>query len=446
MIARRVGVGQSASPPARLPEPSLSHPFIDLVKDPPTRRVWAGLSLQSIAEELLRMAVIWLAIDMVGAAASFLPAAQFVAAFVVSILAGAVADRFSPRGTMVWVNLIRAGLALLPVAMFLADLLSFPMLMLAAVAMSSLRGVYDPALQASVPKLAPSPGHMQAMNGLFDSTHRMARLIGPFIGGFLSLVLPVIHFLTVTAIGYVLSALAIRGVGRGLDVPHGIQGSAGVAGAIRRMLQGVTVARRDRPVGRILIANSVNLFGWILGLTLGIPMLMANHPPSGFEDQPLVALSCIIGAYGAGDFSSNIWVANRYPADRWRFMFTGYLVLGLGTACLPLPIIIGLGSWELPVMMAIGFVGRWGGPIFFLPMLTTLQTRVSGADLAAVFRLRIALTSGSMALSSLTGSWMFAGPGPIFTVVFAGLFMAATGCVGLLARPPEMSAAASKET
>ena len=212
MIARRVGVGQSASPPARLPEPSLSHPFIDLVKDTPTRRVWAGLSLQSIAEELLRMAVIWLAIDMVGAAASFLPAAQFVAAFVVSILAGAVADRFSPRGTMVWVNLIRAGLALLPVAMFLADLLSVPMLMLAAVAMSSLRGVYDPALQASVPKLAPSPGHMQAMNGLFDSTHRMARLIGPFIGGFLSLVLPVIHFLTVTAIGYVLSALAIRGV------------------------------------------------------------------------------------------------------------------------------------------------------------------------------------------------------------------------------------------
>src|SRR6185436_6317776 len=108
---------------------------------------------------------------------------------------------------------------------------------------------------------------------------------------------------------------------------------------------------------------------------------------------------------------SNVWVANRRPADRWRFMFTGYFVLGLGTTLLPMPIVIGLGDWELPAMVAIGFVAGWGGPIFFLPMLTLLQTRVSGADIAAVFRLRIAITSGSMALSSLTGSWMFAGPG-----------------------------------
>lgn len=393
------------------------------------------------------MAVIWLAIDMVGAAASFLPAAQFVAAFVVSILAGAVADRFSPRSTMVCVNLVRAGLALLPVALFFGGLLTFPTLMIAAVAMSSLRGVYDPALQASVPKLVPSPDHMQALNGLFDSTHRMARLIGPFIGGLLSLVLPVIHFLTVTAVGYTLSAAAMRGVGRGLDVAHGIHGSAGIGGAIRRMLQGFAVARRDRPIARVLLANSVNLFGWILGLTLGIPMLMATYPPSGFEDRPLVALSCILAAYGVGDFSSNIVVANHRPADRWRFMFTGYLVLGLGTACLPLPVWFGLGSWELPATMLVAFVAGGGGPIFFLPMLTLLQTRASGADIAAVFRLRIALTSGSMALSSLTGSWMFAGPGPVFTVVFAGLFMAATGCLGLALRPPEMAAAgASRPT
>ncbi|MSP49624.1 MAG: MFS transporter [Alphaproteobacteria bacterium] len=433
---------------ARPPEPSLPHPFIDLVQDPPTRRVWAGLSFQSVAHELLSMAVIWLAIDMVGAAASFLPAAQFVAAFVVSILAGAVADRFSPRATMVFVNLVRAGLALVPVALALTGLLTFPTLMIAAVAMSSLRGVFDPALQSSVPKLAPSPDHIQGINGLFDSTHRLARLIGPFVGGLLSLVLPVIHFLTAAAGGYALAALAIRGVGRGLDRPLGLHGAsgAGIAGAVRRMLQGIVVARRDRAVGRILAANTINLFGWILGLTLGIPMLMANHPPSGFEAQPLVALSCLLAAYGVGDFSSNVWVAYRRPVDRWRFMFSGYLVLGFAIALLPMPLVIGFGAWELPAMMAIGFVAGWGGPIFFLPMLTLLQTRVSGADIAAVFRLRIALTSGSMALSSLVGSWMFAGPGAIATVIFAGLFMAATGCLGLLMRPPEMSAAASTST
>jgi len=383
------------------------------------------------------MAVIWLAIDMVGAAASFLPAAQFIAAFVVSILAGAVADRYSPRATMVCVNLARAALALVPVVLALNGVLDFATLMIAAVALSSMRGIFDPALMASVPRLAPTPDHIQAVNGLFDSTHRLARLVGPFIGGLLSLVLPVIHFLTVTAVGYAVGGLVIRKVGRGLDQPHAAKGS-NADGLFRRMMQGVAVARRDRPIRRVIIANTINLFGWILGLTLGIPMLVASDPPAGFEAQPLVALSCILGAYGVGDFCSNLWVSNRRPKDRWRFMFSGYFALGIGTALLPLPVTLGMGVFELPATMLIAFCAGTGGPIFFLPMLTMLQTRVTGSDIAAIFRLRIALTSGSMALSSLVGAWAFDGPGPVLTVVFAGTFMALCGLFGLLSRPPEM--------
>ena len=387
------------------------------------------------------MAMIWLAIDMVGAAASFLLFGQLIAAFVVSILAGAVADRFAPRATMVFCNLLRAGLILIPVALSLGGALTFPLLMTIGIAIASLRGVYDPALQSSVPRLAPTRDHIQAVNGLFDSTHRLARLIGPSIGGLLSLMLPVIHFLTAAAGAFAMGALVMRRLGRGLDQPHGAAHGAGIRAAVERMLMGFAVARRDRPIARILAANAINLIGWILGITLGIPMLMANHPPAGFEHQPLVALSCVLAAYGVGDFLSNVWVASRRPADRWRFMFSGYFLLGFGVGSLPLPILIGLGPFELPATMAIAFVAGSGGPVFFLPMLTTLQTRVSGADVAAIFRLRIALTSASMALASLAGSWMFAWPGTIPTVMFAGCLMAVTGTVGILSRPPEMDRA-----
>jgi DHA3 family macrolide efflux protein-like MFS transporter len=391
------------------------------------------------------MAVIWLAIDMVGAAASFLLFGNLVAAFVLSMLAGAVADHFSPRGTMVFVNLVRAGLTLVLVALSLGGWLTFPALMVTSVAISSLRGVYDPAIQTCVPRLAPTAGHIQAVNGLFDSTHRLARLVGPFVAGLLSLLLPVIHFLTVAATGYALGALAIRNVGRGIDEAHGATGS-GWRAALRRMLHGFAVMRRDRPIARVLAANSVNLIGWILGITLGIPMLMANHPPPGFEQQPLVALSCVLAAYGTGDFASNVWVAGRHPADRWRFMFSGYFLLGLGIGSLPLPVMVGMGDAELPAMMALAFIAGSGGPVFFLPMLTIIQTRMSGADLAAVFRLRIALTSASMALAALAGSWLFAWPGTFATVMFAGAVMTTTGIVGLLLRPPEMAVAAAPKS
>jgi len=91
--------------------------------------------------------------------------------------------------------------------------------------------------------------------------------------------------------------------------------------------------------------------------------------------------------------------------------------------------------------MILAFIAGSGGPIFFLPMLTTLQTRVSGADIAAVFRLRIAVTSGSMALAALAGSWMFDWPGTIPTMIFAGCLMAVTGTAGILSRPLEMDRA-----
>jgi predicted MFS family arabinose efflux permease len=416
----------------------LNHPFIELAKDAPIRGVWAGLNFQCVSDELFRMAVIWLAIDLAGAAASFVPAAQFVAAFVVSILAGAVADRYSPRATMAVVNLLRGIVALIPAALAAAGILNLWTLMVPAVLLASMRGFFDPALMASVPRLVKSEEQIQALNSLFDSVHRLTRLIGPFLGGLIALVLPVVHLLTAAGISYVAGAATIWRVKGKLDVAHGSHGGAiAQLGVVQRMLHGFSVVRRDRAIRWIFIANMISLYCWILGLTLGLPMLVAADPPSGFEHRPLVALSLILGAYGIGDFLANVWVADYRPVERWRFMFSGYLLLGFGTAAIPAPMAVGLGGAELPATMAIAFAAGAGGPIFFIPMLVTLQSRCRGADLTSVFRLRIALTSMAMALGSLSGAVLFQWPGPVATVVFSGLAVASVGLWGVLVRPPD---------
>ena len=48
----------------------------------------------------------------------------------------------------------------------------------------------------------PTATAQQAINGLFDATYRIARLIGPMVAALLHLFLPVIHFLTATALGF----------------------------------------------------------------------------------------------------------------------------------------------------------------------------------------------------------------------------------------------------
>ena len=55
---------------------------------------------------------------------------------------------------------------------------------------------------------------MQAINGLFDATYRLARLVGPMVAALLHLFMPVIHFLTATALGFLVSGAAHRGRAR----------------------------------------------------------------------------------------------------------------------------------------------------------------------------------------------------------------------------------------
>ena len=78
--------------------------------------------------------------------------------------------------------------------------------------LAALRMVFTPALQSTMPVLVRDRDALQAINGLFDATYRLARLIGPMLAAVLNSLLPVIHFLSVTALGFVLSGLAVWAV------------------------------------------------------------------------------------------------------------------------------------------------------------------------------------------------------------------------------------------
>ena len=80
--------------------------------------------------------------------------------------------------------------------------------------LAAMRMVFTPALQSAVPVLVTDREALQAINGLFDATWRLARLIGPMLAAVLNTLLPVIHFLSVTAVGFVLSGLADLGGAR----------------------------------------------------------------------------------------------------------------------------------------------------------------------------------------------------------------------------------------
>src|SRR5260370_1522607 len=127
---------------------------------------------------------------------------------VAGVFGGVLFERWRPARGMSGSRAGSAAFALLPVVGFYLSGLSITLLIISSVGLASLRMVFSPALQSTIPTLVRDRGAQQAINGLFDATYRIARLLGPLVAALLHIFLPVIHFLTAPALGFLGSAWA----------------------------------------------------------------------------------------------------------------------------------------------------------------------------------------------------------------------------------------------
>ena len=81
-------------------------------------------------------------------------------------------------------------------------------------------------------------------------------------------------------------------------------------------------------------------------------------------------------------------------------------------------------------MMAGAMLAGLGGPFFFVPMITRMQTVFHGHDIARVFRLRLVIMAGAMLVSSLIATWFFDQLGSVATQLGCGLVILAVGITG----------------
>lgn len=393
----------------------MPHPFIATLREATLRRLWLAMSATCLGDEVQRMALVWLAIGLVGADAAFLPAAQHAAVLAIGLLGGVFADQYLPRRVMVAAEALRAGIVLLPLLAWLAGAPTLAILVATAVALAALRALFDPAMQTVVPVVAPDAARLRGLNGLLDVTTRTARLGGPAVAGALGAVVPVIHLLWLPAAASLASAAAIASLGPRLDPPA----RTGQASAWRRAVQGWAILQRDRLIRALVLANAVMLAPWSLTLAVGLPLLVAER------GLGLPELALLMGAYGVGDVLGNLLASARIPRRPTLQMFAGYLWMGCFFIAAAL-------SPSLLPMAAAALLAGLGGPFFFLQFLATVQSRLQGADLTALLRLRLAIVAGAMMLGAAIGPLPFHALGAAATVALCGAVIAAVGLWGML--------------
>ena len=407
-------------------------PVFRPLKDPAVATVWSGLAASTIGEDLFRVAVVWIVAEQIGNAAGYVNATQYAAMLVVGLLGASAFDRWRADRAMIGAKYASAVLALLPVAGFYIWGVSIPLLIVSVMGLAAMRMVFTPALQSAVPVLVTDRDAMHSINGLFDATWRLARLIGPALAAALNTVLPVIHFLSITAVGFVLSGLAVWAVRDRLidrnQVSRG--GRGGWRGAWDALLDGVRLIRREPTIGTLLLLNALANGPWSVALQLCIALMVQEHDPTLFGFHGLASLGLIVSAYGVGDVLGNLIAGSVRFRRPLSTMFLGYVAMGSGFALMALAVWTFDNPLLLPAMMLAGFVGGLGGPFFFIPMITRMQTAYRGSEIARVFRLRLAVMAASMLGFNLAATPLFDLLGPTLTELLFGLLILALGVGG----------------
>ncbi len=409
-------------------------PVFQPLKDRAVLTVWSGLCTSTVGEDLFRVASVWLAVEVAGNMAGLVTGVQYVAMLVAGLFGGVLFDRWRPVQAMLVSRWWSAACCLLPVIGFYLFGLSITLLIVASVGLASLRMVFSPALQSTIPTLVRDRDAQQAINGLFDATYRIARLVGPMVAALLHLFMPVIHFLTATAIGFLVSGGAIRAARERLEggLADPVRLKPGLRGAWEALTAGFRLMLSEPATGAVLLVNALMNGPWMVALSLAIALIVTEYRPTflGFGD--LSAYALVMGAYGIGDFTGSIIAGSVRFRNPLSTMFLGYVAMGTGFSWLALSVWLLPREVLLPAMMIGGLFGGLGGPFFFVPMITRMQQVFHGHDIARVFRFRLVVMAAAMLVSSLVATWCFELMGAVATQLACGLLIFAVGIVGHL--------------
>jgi len=407
-------------------------PVFQPLKDRAVLTVWSGLCTSTVGEDLFRVASVWLAVEVAGNMAGLVTGVQYVAMLVAGLFGGVLFDRWRPVQAMLGSRWWSAAFCLLPVIGFYISDISITLLIISSVGLATLRMVFSPALQTTIPTLVRDRDGQQAINGLFDATYRIARLLGPMVAALLHLFLPVIHFLSATALGFLVSGAALRAARERLEggLSDPVRMKPGLKGAWEALTAGFRLMLSEPVTGAVLIVNAVMNGPWTVALSLAIALIVTEYRPTflGFGD--LAAYALVMGAYGVGDLSGNIIAGSVRFRRPLSTMFLGYVAMGIGFSWLAASVWLLPSEVLLPAMMIGGLMAGLGGPFFFVPMITRMQTVFHGHEIARVFRLRLVVMAAAMLISSLVATWGFELMGAVATQLACGLLILAVGIGG----------------
>lgn len=357
--------------------------------------LWGGLATAAIGDQLYAVALSWIAVGLFGSAAGYLTALQAAVVLITALLSGTWADRLDYRRLMIGADMTRAAVLVLVVVVWM--MLGRPPawgLVLAVVVLAIGQALFRPALQAILPDLVTTPALLPATNALLDTTDRIARLLGPGIVALLAASLPMMHFLSLDAAAFLVSAFAVTLVGRWRPTMPAVARAA-PAPFLRGMARGFHAMWRQPLLAYVLLSSGIINAVWYIALFLGLPLLIGRLGIVGPGGTGLGAYGLVISCYGSTNLLTTLIVGGRgLPARPARLMCGGNLIFGSGIALLGLAMLLPMPpSLRLPCLLLTAAFAAIGGPMSDITIATLRQTLLPRGDIAPAMRAYLVMNS-----------------------------------------------------
>jgi DHA3 family macrolide efflux protein-like MFS transporter len=325
--------------------------YVQLLSRPAILLLWLGQVTSTMGDRLYEMALLWLVMEWTGSprTMALVTLAGKLPAACLGLLAGAILDRVDKLRTLRWIDWARAALVgLLPVLWWLGLLGPWSMAVVAAL-LGALGIFFDPGIKAAVTEMV-EPEYVGSINGLLDATSRLGLTLGPALAAALVSVVPMVHFFSLDALTFVISALLLGLIIRRAPLPAGHAHRA--QGSLRaEALEGFRIAWENPFLRWGLTVRVIGNICWP-AFTLGIPLLVAGRFQASAGLYGL-----ILTVYTATSFGANLVAGNlRLPSSLALFcaawLYFGLAFIGLGFAPTPTValLIAGLAGLCVPVL------------------------------------------------------------------------------------------------
>ncbi|MCA2220753.1 MFS transporter [Nonomuraea aurantiaca] len=385
--------------------------------------LWAGQTVSNLGDRVTLFVIPTVLVFLLGASAfevGLISTAQYLAIPVLSLAAGALADRWDLRRMLIACDLVRfAAIVIIPIA-YWQGFLSVPLLFVCVAVISAATVFFNigymPAIAATVESRELVRG-----NSRMEASRTASELGGPAIAGGLYQVLGVAALL-VDAVSFLFSAAAIRSMR-----PFG-ERTAERRRILSRAMAGVRMNWMD-PILRRSTAGTLlaNIGGPIFVTQMPVLAYQGLHLSAGLFGtvMSVAAVGAVLGALVAPKVSGRVGSGRMLAISMVAHSLSGLGLLAVPT--FPPAIVLAL------TLASYGFFFAW----YNINSAAVRQARVPIGDQAVIHGAYRTVTWGVIPISTLAGGWAVSSLTAQLGVLDAAkLTMLAATLVGVLSLVP----------